>query len=1305
MAENLQNNLNLSKTIKLPDPNGGGQELIDFNINAVYSDEAGKVTQPLAINEFSLSGEKQGSYNGSINESTTTVINYVPASGGVFTGDIQIDTPDEDITEQSVLNSRQINNQLELLTGNPLYTWHAGQLLETRDAASHTYKINTIVGTTQDFYIFKNLFSNGTAGLKFTIHNIINTSDYSNAWCEVSSYEGTETTVVIPYIYTYTDNYGYKHDIPVTGIAKSAFTDNKTIVSAVIPSSITQIGERAFKNCTGLKIVELPNSISYIGYETFSGCSSLTNVTIPSSILRIGEKAFYGCTSFTNITIPDTVLHIGESAFYGCSNATQVSIGDGVTVIESSAFGGINTQAYTNDSGLLYLGNAKNPYLYVVTRESGVFPTTINANCKIIGGGFSYNTSLTSITIPEGVTYIGSSAFSGCSNLTTIVIPNSIIGIGVDAFKNCTKLTYNSYENADYLGNTTNPYAVLVKAQATTITSCTIHESTKVISYSAFNGCTNESFSSITIPNGVRSIGEKAFYNCTRFTEIELPDSVEFIDTSAFSSCSAIESVTLGVGLIYIGADAFSSINRADAVLYYTGNNKAWVKVDIIVSMTSTTNTANKNNAFLVKELPEFLESSISPYYNITISDANILNIKIVRNEPFIYICRDIASGAGALDSELNSGNDIYLKLPNDDNIVKVSRGATRLDSVNNTAAVQTYYTYEGLAEIIARINDRLDAIGLKVGSTALADYGAPVLTLSQVNKITPEDIKVEATVTPENIPTITDLARALAKITDGSTWEDGDDPHVLDKVEAVQNFTDSLANVREDLTALETEVLYELAGGETNLGITIDYANSRIDNLEKNLTSESNNRANADKALDNKISALDTKITENISVAINNEIINRTNADTELANQINNIILTEINNIKSGDTTVGQLTNSLTINGKDFNGSDHMIIVTTDADITLSENLYTYVPIGKVQKANADGVIDNEGGSTICDTNPGLLGKGGEHTLKDVFNKIFGTRVTVEPNISVNNTYLGVRTGQTSYGSSTDEIGTIYNTANVTITFTLYNKGTAEYGYRCGDTKYYTQNGKDFYYPVVKQNDADLVITLPANESATVVTDNMGTDANGNSIPNSINISGDDKLYCNFNKNNQVCIEITLPKKETGLSSITLYGKIEAVVKLGKAQKENQLTADTSTEITKFLSYPDGDDAKTTYYYVGGDKDNSAGPYTLAGGRYYSYSTLSTSSTAPTSGATKETNTDCDRVYDYDVGEYLWLYSRSPNKKIQQYISGTWAEALTDCGDPVELSLSSNIEKSATYYAYRTGPFSMKGSARYRLA
>ncbi|MBQ6936490.1 MAG: leucine-rich repeat domain-containing protein [Clostridia bacterium] len=113
---------------------------------------------------------------------------------------------------------------------------------------------------------------------------------------------------------------------------------------------------------------------------------------------------------------------------------------------------------------------------------------------------------LTTITIPDSVTSIGYSAFSGCTNLTTITIPDSVTSIGNFAFIECTNLT-----------------------------TITIPDSVTSIGDFAFSECTN--LTTITIPDSVTSIGDGAFSWCENLTSITIPDSVTSIGDLAFDGC------------------------------------------------------------------------------------------------------------------------------------------------------------------------------------------------------------------------------------------------------------------------------------------------------------------------------------------------------------------------------------------------------------------------------------------------------------------------------------------------------------------------------------------------------------------------------------------------------------------------------------------------------------------------------------------------------------------------------------------------------------------------------------------------
>ena len=94
---------------------------------------------------------------------------------------------------------------------------------------------------------------------------------------------------------------------------------NQTVISYIIPDSVTSIGDRAFSGCSFLFGIVIPNSVTSIGDRTFCGCSFLTEVDIPDSVTSIGNGAFYDCNSLRSVVIPDSVTSIGERAFEDCN--------------------------------------------------------------------------------------------------------------------------------------------------------------------------------------------------------------------------------------------------------------------------------------------------------------------------------------------------------------------------------------------------------------------------------------------------------------------------------------------------------------------------------------------------------------------------------------------------------------------------------------------------------------------------------------------------------------------------------------------------------------------------------------------------------------------------------------------------------------------------------------------------------------------------------------------------------------------------------------------------------------------------
>ena len=180
---------------------------------------------------------------------------------------------------------------------------------------------------------------------------------------------------------------------------------------------------------------------------------------------------------------------------------------------------------------------------------------------------------LTSVTLGNNVKNIGNSAFSGCSALTSITIGNSAPKIGRDAFYECNIEFYTWHESGKYVGDIQNPYAILVGANDRVV----INENTKVIAYGVLED--NSELLEITIPKGVKCIGDYAFYNCSSLTSITISDSVTNIGTCAFRMCPSLIQVTVEEGNPMYHSDGNCLIETASKTLL-VGSNKSDIPTD-----------------------------------------------------------------------------------------------------------------------------------------------------------------------------------------------------------------------------------------------------------------------------------------------------------------------------------------------------------------------------------------------------------------------------------------------------------------------------------------------------------------------------------------------------------------------------------------------------------------------------------------------------------------------------------------------------------------------------------------------------
>ena len=234
-----------------------------------------------------------------------------------------------------------------------------------------------------------------------------------------------------------------------TAINDYAFWCCYSLVSVTIPDSVTFIGERAFSDCKNLASVVIGNGVTIIGNGAFSGCKSLTNIVIPNSVTSIGNSAFYDCDSLANIVIPDSVTSIDNSTFYDCDSLANIVIPDSVTSIGSDAFCNCSSLvsvvigdsvAFIDDCAFYYCYNLAS----ITVEKNNQYYKSIDGNLYTKDGStlvqYAIGKKDTSFVIPDSVTTIGSSAFSGCSSLTSVTIPDSVASIGAYAFDGCSSL-------------------------------------------------------------------------------------------------------------------------------------------------------------------------------------------------------------------------------------------------------------------------------------------------------------------------------------------------------------------------------------------------------------------------------------------------------------------------------------------------------------------------------------------------------------------------------------------------------------------------------------------------------------------------------------------------------------------------------------------------------------------------------------------------------------------------------------------------------------------------------------------------
>ncbi len=354
------------------------------------------------------------------------------------------------------------------------------------------------------------------------------------------TYSGTETTYaanVIPdYSFCTTDLTGKTSMVSVilptsiTSIGFHAFAYCNGLTSIEIPEGVTSLSNKVFYNCTALETVELPNSLNDIGAHVFRLCTALKTITIPNSVTEFDTGLFCKCTKLASINIPDSLVKIKGDVFQDCSSLTSIDLPNSVIRVDEGTFEGctsldtltspemFSSSSFPSTVSNITLTDTIDATDFKILRDDMASLTTLDLENATIAAYSGTGGTWSDEEIDYLANEVPGRAFSysdetGKTSLESVILPTSTTIISNRAFCNCTGLTQFK-----------------------------VPDGATIIVYGAFQYCS--SLESVELPGSLLYVGQRAFRGCTGLKNINIPSSVGSLDAQVFLGCTALDTVT-----------------------------------------------------------------------------------------------------------------------------------------------------------------------------------------------------------------------------------------------------------------------------------------------------------------------------------------------------------------------------------------------------------------------------------------------------------------------------------------------------------------------------------------------------------------------------------------------------------------------------------------------------------------------------------------------------------------------------------------------------------------------------------------
>ena len=308
-----------------------------------------------------------------------------------------------------------------------------------------------------------------------------------------------------------------------------AFYECKALREITIPASVKDFGTATFRKCTSLVTVTFNkgSQAQTLGSDTFYGCTSLKTVVLPEGLTSLGTGTFYN-TGLEEFTVPATITSIGKSVFSNCKSLTSITFLGNVTEIGDSAFTATALTTFDFSS--------------VTTIGASAFKDCTQLVGTVTTDGDGKET-INAIDLSD-VAKLGASAFSGCTLLEKVkltkddgtglaVLPDSL-------FEKCSSLTQITLpSNVTFLGK--NTFA-----------------SSGLTSIYLPKGITSILSAATKKPSAYDNTSTKTFYNCVNLKAVttELDGQITNVAGSVFEGCVSLVDFDF-TNIVYLGGSAF----------------------------------------------------------------------------------------------------------------------------------------------------------------------------------------------------------------------------------------------------------------------------------------------------------------------------------------------------------------------------------------------------------------------------------------------------------------------------------------------------------------------------------------------------------------------------------------------------------------------------------------------------------------------------------------------------------------------------------------------------------------------------